>query len=142
LEVTSLADVAAIDPATDNRLAVRSLRHAARSALGRAATAWEGHSVLSKAAVENTGLCCNGVQETRENWLRLLGERDSLDDVARVAKESLMTVASKVDAEVEFAKACLAKAQDILEAHPEGLPQPALVAVSAYEDDEYDEDED
>jgi hypothetical protein len=153
LRVTSLADVDAIDVNTNNRAAVRSLRHGAREALMRAAK-WDGYKTLSSAAMHSTSLGCTGA-ETRDNWIELLSSRnDRIDNAVAEALGSLDGYKERVEGEVTLAKACLAKAEAILRAHPEGLDREATEqAMSQFagvgalqydveDDDEYDaEDE-
>lgn len=127
LRIETLDDVRGIDANTNNRAAVRSLRHAAREALLRAAK-WDGYKALSHVAIETTSLGCHG-SETREDWLVKLATRDNIDTVASAAVESLDAHKGVIADQVAIAKACLAKAEEILQAHPEGLPQDEVVQV-------------
>jgi hypothetical protein len=148
LRVTSLEDVDAIDVNTNNRAAVRSLRHGAREALMRAAK-WDGYKTLSHAALNSTSLGCSG-EETRDNWIELLSSRnDRIDNAVAEALGSLDGYKARVEGEVTLAKACLAKAEAILRAHPEGLDAEATQAamaqfsgVGALDYDAEDDDED
>jgi hypothetical protein len=138
VNITSMADVEAIDPETDNRMAIRSLRHAADR------LAKESDSLKRRAESDGSAslnIRCSGTDAA--SWReRLVEAKAALTADPETLKAQLL---DQAQAKRELAVACLSKAIDILDAHPNGLPSESVessgVEAQDLEDDE-DDDED
>lgn len=156
LEIRALEDVEAIDPATDNRYAVRSLRHAADRAITEAKRALRTiraidngtYSVPEADVLDVPSIRC--AASNAADWRARLLEAKAALTAEPAAPQSLEELRAdlqdKANEQKGLALACLDKAVAILDAHPDGLQASASAPVSADEDEdddeEYDEDED
>lgn len=121
IEIQTVADVEAIDDNTNNRLAVRSLRHAADRAMKRSVRkAQAAESGDFSNALPDIRCAASGRSEWRDVLVKARADIDNLDASPEVRKAQLLEQAAESR---KLAAACLDKAIAIIDAHPEGLPE-------------------